>query len=230
MGDDLIGENRVNGSYTLFGNLLVFINKWFAKKKYKTIIVKSTQMQKLIANSNCIVLPNGVDFERFYPVDKHEAKKKLGVRAQENIILFVSDPNRPEKNFKLAEKAHALLNDSSCKLQVVNRVSPESLNLYYNVADVCLLTSFHEGSPNVIKEAMACNCPIVSTEVGDVKEVIGSTKGCYITPFEPKEVAEKLKTALSFGKRTNGRQNIQHFECSVIAEKLINLYKRCIKG
>ena len=91
-----------------------------------------------------------------------------------------------------------------------------------------MLTSLWEGSPNVIKEAMACNIPIVSTDVGDVREVIGNTEGCYITSFEPEYIAEKIELALQFGKRTDGRENIKHLESSLIARKIIDLYKKIV--
>jgi hypothetical protein len=169
-----------------------------------------------------------VDFERFYPVDKEEVRKKLGMNQEERTILFVGDPGRPEKNVKLARDAVALLRDDSCKLCVISGISHESLNWYYNAANVFLLTSFHEGSPNVIKEAMACNCPIVSTDVGDAREVIGNTKGCYITSFDPGDAAEKLKLALAFGQRTNGRDNIRHLEIAIIAEKLMEIYQNLV--
>lgn len=228
MGDDLVGENQIDGSYTWFGDIMVSINKWFAEKKFKTVIVKSAQMQKIISRANSIILPNGVDFKQFYPMDKQEARKRLGIPPEEQMILFVADPTRPEKNYRLARHAAAMLSGDSSELRVIQGVPQDALNKYYNAADVCLLTSFHEGSPNVIKEAMACNCPIVSTAVGDVKEVIGTTRGCYITSFEPEDVMEKLKMAFAFGQRTNGRDNIKHLESSIIAEKLIKLYHSAI--
>ena len=77
---------------------------------------------------------------------------------------------------------------------------------------------------------MACNCPIVSTDVGDVKEVIGKTEGCYITSFDPKDVAEKIKMALDFGKRTNGRNHIKHLEINNIAKKIINVYEHVLNS
>ena len=58
-----------------------------------------------------------------------------------------------------------------------------------------------EGSSNVIKEAMACNCPIVTTDAGDAKWVIGNTAGCYVSTFEPEDVADKIKQALSFSQK-----------------------------
>ncbi|MCU0287420.1 MAG: glycosyltransferase family 4 protein [Acidobacteria bacterium] len=228
MGDDLVGENRLDGSYTWIGNLLVSLNKWFAGKKFKTVIVKSAQMQKILGSTNSIVLPNGVDFKRFYPMDKHDAREQLGIPQEERMILFVGDPRRPEKNFSLAEHAAALLPGKSYNLRIIQGVPHDSLNRYYNAADACLLTSFHEGSPNVIKEAMACNCPIVSTDVGDVRQVIGNTAGCYISSFDPGDVAEKLKLALASGQRTNGRDNIRHLESGIIAEKLIDIYQNLV--
>jgi teichuronic acid biosynthesis glycosyltransferase TuaC len=70
-----------------------------------------------------------------------------------------------------------------------------------NAADLLLLTSLTEGSPQVIKEAMACNCPIVATDVGDIREIIGYTDGCYITTFKPSDVAVKIQAAFLLGKK-----------------------------
>ena len=109
------------------------------------------------------------------------------------------------------------------------------LNLYYNSADLLLLTSFHEGSPNVIKEAMACNCPIVSTDVGDVKRLFGEYTRClYIHSFDPIDVAEKIKQASSSAKKhgqTNGRERIIELglDSNTIAEKIIEVYNEVLK-
>ena len=92
-----------------------------------------------------------------------------------------------------------------------------------NASDVILLTSLWEGSPNVIKEAMACNRPIVSTDVGDVKSIIQDTKGCYISTNNSKDIAKKITLALRF-KNTNGRINIDHLKKENIAKKLVNIY------
>ena len=70
------------------------------------------------------------------------------------------------------------------------------------------------------------NIPIVSTDVGDVREVIGNTQGCYLTSFEPSDVADKIEKALLFGKRTTGRKDIRHLESGIIAKKIISIYKK----
>nr|MBP9044541.1 glycosyltransferase family 4 protein [Spirochaetota bacterium] len=146
-------------------------------------------------------------------------------------ILFMSNPDRPEKNYNLAKQAYNLLNENNIVLHVIYNISNDKIPHYYYSADLLLLTSLWEGSPNVIKEAMACNLPIVSTDVGDVKEVIGSTEGCYICSYDPKDVAEKIKMALDFGKRTNGRERIIKLglDADNIAKKIINVYDKVLE-
>lgn len=104
-----------------------------------------------------------------------------------------------------------------------------------NSSDFLLLTSFREGSPQVIKEAMACNCPIVSTDVGDIKWVIGNTEGCYLTTFDPKVVAEKLKMAIEFAQtkgRTNGRDRIIQLglDAESVAKKVLEVYQKVLNS
>jgi glycosyltransferase involved in cell wall biosynthesis len=127
------------------------------------------------------------------------------------LIIFISNPNRPEKNFNLAREAVKMMNKSDVELMPVYNVPNEEICYYLNAADILLLTSKWEGSVNVIKEAMACNSPIVVTDVGDVCWVIGNTQGCFISTFEPEDVADKTKLALQFSKkmgRTKGRERI----------------------
>ncbi|MCI0818026.1 MAG: glycosyltransferase, partial [Chloroflexi bacterium] len=100
---------------------------------------------------------------------------------------------------------------------------------YMNAADVLLLTSDAEGSPMVVKEAMACNVPVVSTAVGDVAEVIGGTEGCHITSQDPAEVVEKLKAALAFGRRTNGREAVKRMELDEISRRIVAVYEEAIR-
>ena len=124
------------------------------------------------------------------------------------------------------------MKEYSLLLVPLKDIPSDQVVYYYNAADVTLLTSLHEGSPNVIKEAMACNCPIVSTDVGDVKDVIADTDGCYITTYDPKDVVEKIKMALEFGKRTKGRERIVQagLDSKTIANKIINIYHQVLKS
>jgi glycosyltransferase involved in cell wall biosynthesis len=116
---------------------------------------------------------------------------------------------------------------------LVSNIPGPQLKFYYSSADLLLLTSFHEGSPNVIKEAMACNCPVVSTEVGDVRFLFGESDGHFISSFDPSDVAEKIQTALEYSQttgRTGGNSRIIQLglDSERIAEKIIKLYNNVL--
>jgi len=212
MGSDVEG--------TFFWRIII---KIFNLLFWNAIIVKSTRMKTHLGIKTAFVIPNGVDFTVFKPSNKTLAQNKVNFNKKKHIV-FLADPQRKEKNFPLAKTAVKFLNNKNCELNVIYNVEHSIIPVYINAADVILMTSLWEGSPNIIKEAMACNCPIVSTDVGDVKEIFGNTNGCFLTGFEPKDVAQKIKQALEFGKRTNGRSNIEHLESPKIADKIISIY------
>jgi len=186
-------------------------------------------MKTLFGNKKMIVLPNGVNFNLFKPLLKEECRNILGFdQGKKHIVFFLSNPNRTEKNITLANEAIKLLNDSNIEFHVINYVEKEKVPIILNASDLLLLTSFYEGSPNIIKEAMACNTQIVSTDVGDVKDIIKNTEGCFVTSFEVEDVKNCIEKALIFNKKTNGRENIEHLDSQIIAKKLINIYKEII--
>ena len=202
---------------------------WFFYKFFwSAIIVKSQDLKSTLGFKHLQVIPNGVNTKFFYSISKLEAQNKLNWDKSKTHILFAANPKRPEKNYLLASAAFKILNDTNIIIQTLTDVPSDEIQYLMNASDIILLTSLYEGSPNVIKEAMACNIPIVSTDVGDIKEVIEKTEGCYITSFNPEDVANKIKLALSFGKRTTGREDIQHLEASVIAKKIINVYNKVL--
>lgn len=234
MGDDLIGEINKNGKYSFFGNILVSFNKLFYKQ-YDFIIVKSQQLKLNIKRDYSSVIPNGVDLNIFFEIKKNHARKWIKVPQDKKLVIFVADPIRPEKNYKLAQSAVKECNDPNITLLPIHSVEQIDLKYYYSAADLLLMTSYHEGSPNVIKEAMACNCPIVSTDVGDVKWVLGDVEGCYITSFDSKDVTKKIKLALEFSKkvgRTMGRERIIELglDSDTIAKRILNVYQTVLNN
>ncbi len=193
----------------------------------KSIYVSQQLRRRALLNKQTdVVIPCGIDLATFLPLSQEEARKALGFPENEPYILFCSQFDNPVKNFTLARVALKLL--PSMRVEEIAHRTRDEVNLLINGASLVLLTSFSEGSPNVIKEAMACNCPIVSVNVGDVKEVIGNTDGCYVTSNEPANVTEKIKMALAFGKRTTGREKIGHLESSIIARKVIEAYNNVV--
>lgn len=218
MGDDIRG-NRLLQSF------IRFLHKY----RWKATIVKSERMKCHIRIADALVVPNGVDFEKFKFIEKNLARKKVNLSEKKHII-FAADPNVKSKNYQLAAAAFELLNAQDVELDIVSGIDYNLIPYYMYAADVLILTSLSEGSPNVIKEAMVCNLPIVSTDVGDVAQVISNTDGCYITSYDPADIADKLKKALRFGRPTNGRNNINKLEINIVARKIIDIYKRVINA
>jgi teichuronic acid biosynthesis glycosyltransferase TuaC len=215
MGSDLLRQNAII-------RYLTFI---FYKCFWKATIVKSDKMKIILKNA--LLLPNGVDLAMFYPMQKETALENTDLDAScKNIIFVAENILDPVKNFALAQKAVSSLKEVKVKLVTLSALAHEKLNFYYNAADLLLLTSLSEGSPNVIKEAMACNCPIVATDVGDIKQVISDTENCHIVGFDPLDIAKKISEVLSSGQRTDGRERIAHLDSVLIADQLIQLYRQ----
>jgi len=200
---------------------------------WQSIFVSENLKQKIIfkkRDSAMHTIPCGVDLTRFYPVDKHVALDYFNLSPDKKYILFSSSFSSKVKNYPLALKAVKLLNNSSVELLELKNYNREEVNMLFNSSDVALMTSYSEGSPQFIKEAMAVNCPIVSTDVGDVKEIIQDTDGCYITSYNPKDIAEKISKALRFGIKTPGRKKILHLDNERIAEEVYNIYLSSTKS
>jgi N-acetyl sugar amidotransferase len=205
--------------------LALFITSAF----WDAIIVKSQAMKKKFLLTKSYIIPNGVDFNKYIHIDKDDARKQLGLDLEKQYILFLANPQRPEKNFDLARRACEKISSNQTKLLVVHNIQHEITRLYYYAVDVLILTSFYEGSPNVIKEAMVCNCPVVSTAVGDVKTLFENVEGNFIGKFDSVDFAEKINAALVFAKekgRTKGRTKISELgiDSATIANKLVHIY------
>ena len=174
------------------------------------------------------LLPCGVDTKTFVPGLKEESRKFLGLDVDQKLVLFSSAFDIVVKNSALALSAIALLPE--VRLIELKNYSRSQVALLMNAADVALMTSFTEGSPQFIKEAMACNCPVVSVPVGDVRFVLKGVEGCFIADYDALAIAEKLNMAFNFGKRTEGRKRILELGWSneKVAEKLLNLYSEIL--
>ena len=212
------------GSDTERKGILLLIVRLFVKYFWHKVIVKTNVMKARFSADNVIVLPNGVDFKKFYPIEQDQAKEKVGFTKSKINLLFLADPGRPEKNVTLAREAVSVLKQPNVALNEIYPVSHDMVPFYLNASDVLVLPSIYEGSVNVVKEAMACCIPIVSTDVGDVKENIENTPGCYIAGNNKIDFANSIKEAILFGKRTQGRKNISHLSSDLIAKRLIAIY------
>jgi glycosyltransferase involved in cell wall biosynthesis len=190
-------------------------------------IVVSEEMKERGRLSKAYVIPCGIDFKLFSPVPQKQAREELNLPQDKKLVLWAGEHFRPEKRFDIVKESIALLEQRIPEAQLV-LVSGKPLSqvpMYMNACDVLLLVSDAEGSPMVIKEAMACNLPIVSVPVGDVPQVIGNTAGCYLCSQDPRDAAEKLELALRRGQRTDGRERIRHLETGNISRRIISIYE-----
>jgi glycosyltransferase involved in cell wall biosynthesis len=197
---------------------------------WKAIIIKSKAMQKNYFFAKTLIIPNGVDFLKYPEIEKKRAREFLGLSAEKTYVLFLADPQRKEKNFRLTEEAFQALGMPNSELLVKYGIPHEQTRLYYYAVDVLALSSIYEGSPNVIKEALVCNCPVVSTPVGDVEILFGGSEGNYIAGPDVVLFSEKMKEAIRFSKeknRTNGRQRIIELglDAETVTAKIKSLYK-----
>ena len=195
---------------------------FFARFVWSTVIVQSGKMNRMISGKG-IVLSNGIDLQKFQNVDVEKALEVTGFEKGKHVI-WVSDPYRAEKNFSLAEKAVKMLDDENVSLDVVNGVPHDEVPYYFRAADVLLLTSKWEGSPIVVKEALAAGLPVVSTDVGDVKELLSGVDGCYVTGSTESDIANALKKALSFNGRTGGAAKVKELDIKKVSERLKDIY------
>lgn len=232
MGSDLLGTPTFDGRLSVRGRIdKIIANSIVGRMDH--IIVKSNSMKNLLKCRVPIsVIPNGINLSLFKPMDLNKARENLGLNAQDFLILFLGNKSQPVKNFKLANDSFELFKGivKSDKVKLLNPfgISQQTVVEYMNASDVLLLTSFYEGSPNVIKEAMACNLPIISTDVGDVKDVIYDTENCFIVDYSADEINYKLKIIYENKKRSNGREKINHLRDDIIAKKIIQVYNNIL--
>ena len=192
----------------------------------ETIYVSEKLYDKSIFKGRKNIIPCGVDLDIFIPLNFDEAVVKSGLNGHKKYILFSSSFDNPVKNSVLAKEALTIINDPQIELLELKGFSRREVAALMSAVSLSLLTSFSEGSPQFIKEAMACNSPIVATNVGDIKDVIAKTEGCYLANFEAVDLAEKIKLALLFPHKTNGRNNIQNFDNQLIAKKVYSIYHK----
>lgn len=225
-GSDLQGIRDQHGRITLPGHVLRLASRWVASRANEIILV-ADHLAKNINNRPYHLIPAGLDLDLFRPMLMEEARAALGLPADKKLILFVGDPQRTEKRFWLAQKAVEIL--ETPQIVIANGVPPEKMPLYMNACNILLVTSSTEGSPNAVKEALACNLPIVSTDVGDIGQRIKPIEGCILCPNgQPETISSAIGQALSRNERIHGRESVLAFDENILAQKVIKVYQKAI--
>ncbi len=230
VGGDLLGNPDENGKTTLKSHIEATVFRQLARMSTRTI-TKSREMEEALpraARPRNHVIPNGVNLDRFAPRPRAEARDALGWDRDESVVLFLGDPEDPRKNISLAQAAVQRIQERRPKvrLHVGWGSRPEEIPRLMWAADALAFTSRSEGSPNVVKEAMAAALPIVATPVGDVPERLKEVTGCFVVAPDPTSFAEALELAFDYGRTTAARAAVQDLTLAAVAKRVIALYEQ----
>jgi glycosyltransferase involved in cell wall biosynthesis len=228
-GDDLLGTPTREGALSSGSRRKAWVLGRLALLVTRTI-TKSREMHEALparARARNTVLPNGVDREFFRPIDRAEARRRLGWSEGELVALFAGDPELPRKRHDLALAACAeaqRLLAAPVRLHVAHTVPPHDMPALMSAADCLLMTSAIEGSPNAVKEAVTCGLPVVATPAGDVAEVLDGVVPSYVCEPRPEELGDALARCLQDPQRSNGRARAAWLDEKQIAARLVALY------
>lgn len=233
-GSDLLGNYTHDGKSTFGGKISGFLSQLMGL--FATQIFTMSEHMKgelnFIARKKTCVLPEGVDTQRFKPVSQAEARKSLGYPLDKKIVIYFPSDFTWVKDPKLAKDVFNLVKEEidDAELIYVNSIPPSKVHLVYNAADVMLLTSRHEGSNNSIKEAMSCNLPVVSVNVGDAVERLSPLANSYVAKTrEPRELVNEIVKILKTGERSNGRNFVEQISLENCAKYTFEVYKKLLK-
>ncbi|ELZ21233.1 glycosyltransferase [Natrinema limicola] len=191
------------------------------------VVVMSEEMDDAIG-VDCRVIPDGVDLERFRPEPQAQAKRRVGWDDSDAAdVLFPYPPAREVKNHPRAERIVTVVDnllERPVRLRTVHGVAHDAVADYMNAADALLLTSDSEGSPNSVKEALACNCPVVATDVGDVQERLAGVEPSHVASSD-EELVRGLIDVLERGERSNGREAAREVSIDRTADRMLAVYE-----
>jgi glycosyltransferase involved in cell wall biosynthesis len=227
-GDDLEGVlNKTTGRLTARGRVLPLLSRVVARRADATIVVSAHMKNFLHREAQPHVIPSGLDLERFRLIPQAEARRHLGLPSDRRLVLFVGSPTSSRKRYELARQAVEIVQRSLPAELVLGWAVPHHQIPYFmNACDALVFTSLQEGSPNVVKEALACNLPVVSVAIGDVPERLRDLAGCEVSADDrPETIAAALVRALSRGERIAGRERMIELDERVITDRVIGVYR-----
>lgn len=217
---------------TALGHLL---SHWASLRARGIICVSNELLGRLrFGRGRAVVIPMGVDADCFFPVPRDEARRSLGWEHDDPVLLFNAGRECAVKRLDLAEAAYrrAQRDIPNLRLAVLRGdVPPEAVPRYMNAADALVVTSDFEGSPTIVKEAMACGLPVVSVPVGDVAERLAEVEPSRIVPRDPDALGRAVAEVVGLGRRSNGpdiaRRDLAE---KVISRRVLEVLERCAKG
>lgn len=208
---------------TKYGNIITSLAIQRAKH---TICVAQHIYDKLyLKPKHYTIKPCGIQITDI--VDKVTAQEAMQLPKDKINILFGGAFSNLRKNVALANEALDILDRKDVNLIEMRGFNREQVTMLFCGCDMLLLPTKSEGSPQVLKEAMAYNCPIVATDVADIAYLLDGVRNSYVTSFDPKDVADKIQQVIACGERTNGRERIVQLKLvnNQVAETIHAIYE-----
>jgi glycosyltransferase involved in cell wall biosynthesis len=229
VGGDLLGNPDESGRTTPKSRVEAMVFKQLARVASATI-TKSVEMQEALPRglrARNHVIPNGVDLAAFAPQDRAHARRSLGWDDDEPVVLFLGDPSDPRKNVALARAAVAALRTRrpEVRLHIGWGATPAEIPNLMWAADALVFSSRSEGSPNVVKEAMAATLPIVATPVGDIPERLVGVDGCFVVAEDAEEFAQALELAVDGPRSIAAREAVASLSLEAVADQIVCVYE-----
>ena len=206
--------------------------KKFAASRADFVIFVAHQLASALAfNGRHDIIPCGVDLEKFRPMDHGECRRRLGVPEEAMVIFFPASPRNARKRFSLAEQAYAIVRSEIPQALMLTGggISADEMPYYYNAADVVLQTSFCEASPTIVKEALACEVSVISTDAGDTREVLDGLAHCAICPEDAESIAAQI-LALSGCRPVGSRELLRRKQLALeqVAQRIASVYQQTL--
>lgn len=201
-------------------------------EKYDSIITVSHRMTNEVKSNfvdmSVSTIPSPIDLKSFRPVDKHTARAKLGFPDdKDKWILFNTLSLRTScKRVQLAQEAVNRVKQrmGGIKLKVATGIPHADMPIFVNACDLILSTSVHEGWPNAVKEALACNIPFVATDTSDLSMIAKQEPSCRICPPDPDILAENICDVLSKPHEVDLRSHVFEMDVSVVSHRILDIY------
>ena len=233
-GDDLFGILGQDGRPTRAGRLLQWLSRRVARRADAAILVSEHLKQYLSHSAPVHIVPSGLDLDLFRCIPRDEARQHLGWPPEGRRVLFVGDPGDPRKRYDLARRAVELVNCTiGAELVIGWRVPHEEMPFYMSACDALVFTSREEGSPNAVKEALACDLPVVSVPVADVPLRLRGIPGCEVCGDDsPPTIAAALERTLRRDARSGGRgrEAACQLDERLLTGRVIDIYRSVLAG
>lgn len=189
--------------------------------------IQLAQRLPIEQEERALVLPCGVDLDRFHPLPRAQTRAQLELDADEPFVLFLASPLRKEKHY---DQALELARDADVEVRALYDVAPELVALWVNAANAVIVPSAREGFGLAVLEALACDVPVLATPVGIHPQALRDVAGTLCAPFDLALWREALAPHLRDpDPRIAGRAHAEPFSAPRMAERVLEAWREALE-